>query len=719
MKILRMQASFGCLNGDTLELQDGLNLLCLPNEAGKSTWSAFLLAMFYGIDTSERARAGFLPAKTRYKPWSGAPLQGSVDLLWQGRAITIERTSTGRAPMGVFRAYETVSGAPVPELTGETCGRILLGVERSVYERSAFLRQNGLAVLPDSALEARLQALVTTGDEGSSYSSAEALLRSEWNRLARSRTGRADQLTEQLHRIREQERQLSTLAGEDFSLRTQCAALDTQYAALRQQLQDAEAWAAAEKLQTLQKAQSEAHAARQALTALQSETGPLPDEAALAHMQQALLELPPLPDEAPALPVPPTPPEPLRGLEPDAARAQLQADLLEFDALEQIAKAPRWPLLTAAVLAAAAIALLFFLLPAGLACGAAALVLLALGVRKKRAEAEQERAATARRDAVRARYGHMQRTEIEAAGQDYLTALAAYRAQQQAALEARARCDAARSRYESALGALLAALAPYAAARNAAEARAALQQLQTASTRMQQARARERAAWQYAEELSRAYGDVQPPAQTPQERPARQPAELRSQTARLEQQRAELTVQLERRRGQLQALGDPAVLSAQADALSAQLESVQLHADALQTALEALSAANSEIQTRFSPALNELASQYMARLTGGRYDRVLLEERFSATAHLAGDSVQRPQAYLSAGTADQLYLAIRLAIYALAVPEETGAPLVLDDALAFFDDARCARALELLKELARTRQVLLFTCQGREAQLLK
>ena len=31
MKILRMQARFGCLNGDTLELQDGLNLLCLPN----------------------------------------------------------------------------------------------------------------------------------------------------------------------------------------------------------------------------------------------------------------------------------------------------------------------------------------------------------------------------------------------------------------------------------------------------------------------------------------------------------------------------------------------------------------------------------------------------------------------------------------------------------------------------------------------------------------
>lgn len=76
MTILHMTASFGRLEKQTLELTRGLNVLTLPNEGGKSTWSAFLLAMFYGIDTAERAKAGSIPVKTKYKPWSGAPMGG-------------------------------------------------------------------------------------------------------------------------------------------------------------------------------------------------------------------------------------------------------------------------------------------------------------------------------------------------------------------------------------------------------------------------------------------------------------------------------------------------------------------------------------------------------------------------------------------------------------------------------------------------------------------
>ena len=170
IKIKKLYATFGCLDRAELTLADGLNILELPNEGGKSTWSAFLLAMFYGIDTSERAAKGVLPAKTKYKPWSGAAMEGRMELEWNGRAITVERTTKGRVPMGEFRAYETASGLPVRELTGDRCGQTLLGVEKAVFERSAFLRQSGLAVTPDSALERRLGALVSTGEEAVSFS---------------------------------------------------------------------------------------------------------------------------------------------------------------------------------------------------------------------------------------------------------------------------------------------------------------------------------------------------------------------------------------------------------------------------------------------------------------------------------------------------------------------------------------------------------------------
>ena len=66
---------------------------------------------------------------------------------------------------------------------------------------------------------------------------------------------------------------------------------------------------------------------------------------------------------------------------------------------------------------------------------------------------------------------------------------------------------------------------------------------------------------------------------------------------------------------------------------------------------------------------------------------------------------------------DQLYLAVRLAVCDLCLPQRP--PIVLDDALADFDDGRAAQGLALLRELAEEQQVLLFTCHGREREQLK
>ena len=65
----------------------------------------------------------------------------------------------------------------------------------------------------------------------------------------------------------------------------------------------------------------------------------------------------------------------------------------------------------------------------------------------------------------------------------------------------------------------------------------------------------------------------------------------------------------------------------------------------------------------------------------------------------------------SDGTIDQLYLALRLAVAEELTPDS---PLILDDALVRFDDTRMQAALAILEELAKNRQVILFTCQQRE-----
>ena len=147
MKLQRMTATFGKLNRQTLELAPGLNILEAPNESGKSTWCAFLLAMLYGVDSRQRDKAGILAEKNRYAPWCGAAMAGQLECTAGGTSMTLQRqTRRPAAPMGEFTARLSGTAQEIPSLTGQNCGETLLGVPREVYERSAFIRQAGAGI---------------------------------------------------------------------------------------------------------------------------------------------------------------------------------------------------------------------------------------------------------------------------------------------------------------------------------------------------------------------------------------------------------------------------------------------------------------------------------------------------------------------------------------------------------------------------------------------
>ena len=203
MKILKMRATFGKLQSAELALGEGLNVIEAPNEGGKSTWSAFLRAMLYGINTKERDRQGYLAEKNRYQPWSGAAMEGSVELLWQGRSVTLRRGPKGSTPFGRFEAVYTGTAEPVPGLTGDNAGETLTGVPREVFERSAFVGQGGAAIDGAPALEARIAALASSGEEDVSYSQVERRLRDWLNRRKHNKTGLIPRLEEELADVEE------------------------------------------------------------------------------------------------------------------------------------------------------------------------------------------------------------------------------------------------------------------------------------------------------------------------------------------------------------------------------------------------------------------------------------------------------------------------------------------------------------------------------------
>ena len=277
MRIYKMTATFGKLERATLTLEPGLNIITAPNEWGKSTWCAFLVAMLYGLDTRAKTTKTNLADKERYAPWSGSPMAGRIDLNWNGRDITIERRTKRRVPLGEFQAYETKTGLPVEELTASNCSQLLLGVEQTVFRRAGFIRHADLPVTQDEALRRRLNALVTTGDDSGAADRLAENIKTLKNNCRYNRTGLLPQA----------EARRAELEGK----LTELESLDFQSSKLRQQLEEVKTWLIQleNHKQTLAYTKMEADAARvaQAKSALEEA------RQQLVHMEEVCATLEP------------------------------------------------------------------------------------------------------------------------------------------------------------------------------------------------------------------------------------------------------------------------------------------------------------------------------------------------------------------------------------------------------------------------------------------
>ena len=90
----------------------------------------------------------------------------------------------------------------MPDITAANLGETLLGVPREVFERSAFIGQSGLAVDQDAELERRIAALITTGEEETSFSETYDRLKKQLNRRRHNKTGQIPALEREMDDLR-------------------------------------------------------------------------------------------------------------------------------------------------------------------------------------------------------------------------------------------------------------------------------------------------------------------------------------------------------------------------------------------------------------------------------------------------------------------------------------------------------------------------------------
>ena len=139
-----------------------------------------------------------------------------------------------------------------------------------------------------------------------------------------------------------------------------------------------------------------------------------------------------------------------------------------------------------------------------------------------------------------------------------------------------------------------------------------------------------------------------------------------------------------------------------------ELDRVNELARTLQETSRFLSQAQERVHRDIAPILVGTLNEWLPAVTDQRYVEAMVDPA-SLNVHVRGSGRPWRQAdRLSVGTAEQVYLLLRMALAQhLAVTGET-CPLLLDDVTVQADAARTIQILELLLAIAGTRQVVLF-----------
>lgn len=710
MKILSMTATFGKLSHETMTLQPGLNIIEAPNEWGKSTWCAFIEAMLYGVDTRERSTQASLAVKERFAPWSGAPMSGRMDIQWNGRYITIERNTKGKVPFGEFSAYETETGLNVPELTAANCGIALLGIERSVFTRTAFLKLSNLPMDEDDALRSRLNALVTTGDESGQADALAGKLKTLKNRCKHNKTGLLPEAETARAQLVSNLEKLDSLSQQAEQIRQQQTQTKARRDELHNHLAHLEYAAAARQIEKYESAKAACAAAEAAYGEMQQRCAALPT---WEQAQTALNRVRDLRDrqdaaaqedrQLPQISQAPQFPAPFTGLSGEMMAQMATADQNAYHDLQNKGKTnPKDYVPMALGLCAVLLALIphwigYALAAVGVLAGAALF-------------ANQRICRTKNREAAIALAGkyapHSPDTWVDLA-KTYAGELETY---QQHTAAAQAKREESDRRHKE----LSQQIARFCGGTTLSLCQEQWENVQKQHQQLEQARL----AFDRAKELVAAMDNGNAPVSAPafpdtlsytKEQTA---AYITDVTALLQR----LQTNLDQSLGQMETYGTREQLQKKIAEADKNIESLEDTYAALTIAQQTLADAATALQRRFAPRISQRARDIFSDLTGNRYDRLFLESDLSVSVGAQGEDTLHKSAWRSDGTVDQMYLALRLAVAGELSPE---APMILDDALVRFDDTRLASAMKILQAQAENKQIILFTCQDRENKILQ
>ncbi len=753
MKIKALHISaFGGIKNLDLTLAAPFSVVYGDNENGKTTIMNFIKMMFYGTDRSG-SQLNKNPRK-KYAPWDGSQMAGSIDFETNGREYRLER---------IFASSNSTDKVTLTDLglgdrttVAADIGTKLFGLTASAFERSIFIGQFGFPEsnsLAEGELNSKLSNIALTGDEAVSFDAVnERLLNAKYELMSKSgRSGIYDknirtlaELQKQLEKSQADNETIQKANQKALEISKNIKVAQEQANVLKSQIESENDFRNAKKLKELLNLKAELDTLNQRLAL---GDGELADEMFVRKVEFCLSKIDGINQKIKskeneiaiiennlslAL-------NPISDATPEKAREISQKiEDLENDnkslseritILEQAPAKKTSPLffVLAAVFGILGIAAFLWQTIAAIVGLAIALIFICIGITM--ANTAKSQAAKTQNEILNLKLKQNSLISVIASEKANLTAInaalnsntAMIESQKDSLQKAKNELSELSADYNTESDVLFELFSALKKVENIDEIISLLSEIKESATKQKELKQNINYILKDVGNIS--YDEVREKLDSLKTDTNIDFEALKTEYENLLQKITENKTLVASILTEVKSLSANAKnsesLKQEIKTLEQKIASQKDYCNYLDIAISVLTDSYAEVRRSYGSALEKKASEIFVGLTDGRYKNMSISKSFDITVEKSDLFGVKELEYLSSGTQDQAYLSLRLALSSLMGEEGNSLPVVLDDALAQYDDTRTEAAIKFLKEYSSKGQIILFTCHSTVADIAK
>lgn len=748
MKINRLHiAAFGGLKDVDLSFENGFNVVYGNNENGKTTIMNFIKMMFYGTERGSAVISKNL--RKKYTPWDNSAMAGSIDFENDNRNYRIERS------FGSSNSTDRVTLIDMDLGTRETVsadiGAKLFGLSSAAFERSIFIGQFGFPESNSAAegeINSKLSNLTLTGDQAISFDEVNSRLQNAKFALM-SKSGRAGiydknliaakELADKIETAKQTEAEIADKKQIAENLHLKITELQARADQLKVKIDSEQDFRNAEKLKELLTLKEKLDALN---STLKLENGQTADEMFVRKVEFCLSKIEKIESKIEAKQnentllennlklalnhienaTPETKAELLQEIEKLKEEiAEINAQIKQLEETPKKKLSPVWKVLMY-LLSSFSIATFFFkpiyyIIALSLLLLVIAIIVILILLEKSKIKKREHKIFDLKlKETNLISTMNSEKANLSAINTALNTNSAMIENQKQKIAENSADIDTLNAEKATESEILYNLFSTFAKINSTEQVKYALLEIKEKATTQKEIK-------QNINYILKDVGNIS--YSEAREKLEKMQSPLQSDTdfdelktqyedliSKITEHKTVIATLLAEIKSLTSNIGNTENIKTELENLQNKIANQKEYCDALDIAMSVLGDSFVEVRRSFGSVLENKASDIFKGITGGKYQSMSISKSFEIAVEKADTFGSKEIDYLSSGTADQAYLSLRLAICELMAQTDERLPVLLDDALAQYDDQRTKIALQFLKEYSADGQIIMFTCHN-------